>query len=40
MYMEALQKMLKKKINTSNYELERPLHISKNKKVIVFMKDK
>ena len=40
MYMEALQKMLKKKIVISNYELERPLHISKNKKVIVFMKDK
>ena len=36
----GIAKDAEKKTDTSNYELERPLHISKNKKVIVFMKDK
>ena len=34
-----MQKVLKQDVNTSNYELERPLPRGKNKKVIELIKD-
>ena len=40
MFMKTLQMMLKKRFNTSNYEVNRPLPSEKNKKVIGLLKDK
>ena len=37
--MMTLQMVLKKRFDTSNYEIERPLPIGKNKKVNGLMKD-
>ena len=38
-YMKILLMMLKKRFDTSNYEVNRPLPKEKNKKVIGLMKD-
>ena len=38
--MKTLQMMLKKRFDTSNYEVKRPLPSEKNKKVIGLLKDK
>ena len=38
--MKTLQMMLKKRFDTSNYEVNRPLPSEKNKKVIELLKDK
>ena len=37
--MKTLQMMMKKRFDTSNYELDTPLPKGKNKKVIGLMKD-
>ena len=37
--MMTLQMVLKKRFDTSNYEIERPLPIGKNQKVNGLMKD-
>ena len=39
MFMKKLQTLLKKRFDTSNYGIERPLPIGKSKKVVGLMKD-
>ena len=38
-FTKTLQKMLKKKIDTSSYEIDKPLPKGKNEKVIRLIKD-
>ena len=40
MFTKILEKMLKKKIETSSFEIDRQLPVGKNKKVIGLTKDK